>query len=98
MNAPLVTTRPWKITPTETPARWTGIQFTCARCGALNQLEAGDQVAPIDGTATAFLTPSCPTPGCGEQSVIDVPELSRDEVRKLLEIGLEKDEEGWNPS
>jgi hypothetical protein len=93
MNEPLVKTRPIKITPTTSPAPpWSGMVFNCARCEAENQLEAGDVCIPLSPDGRDYLTPACPTPGCGHISVVTLPRPAA-EVRKQLQLGLE-----WNPS
>lgn len=84
MTEPLVKTRAIKIAPTETPAPpWTGRVFFCDRCRAANQLEAGDVCMPLAGWN--YLTPACPTPGCGHRSKIQLPESAV----ALLKIGLD---------
>jgi len=76
VSEPLVTTRPIKITPAETPAPpWTGVKFRCRHCSAEYQLEAGDKCVATDGTGTKFKTPACFD--CNWESVIQAPEIRR---------------------
>jgi hypothetical protein len=94
MMEPLVPTRPMKIAPTETPAPpWTGQVFVCDKCGAENQLEAADVCVPLNPPdGEHYLTPRCPTDGCGYISVIMLPESALG----LMRLGLESDVAGEN--
>ena len=62
--------------------------FICNRCLAENQLTAGDVCVPISPNGFEYLTPKCPTPGCGHVSKVHFAEYDR----ALLKIGLEPDD------
>jgi hypothetical protein len=88
MSEPLNRTPRMKITPTETPApRWAGHVYFCEKCLAPNQLEAGDQCMAVVKAGWEYLTPRCPTRGCGHRSRIMLPASAS----ALLKIGLEED-------
>jgi hypothetical protein len=89
MPEPLKKERPWKITPTESPAPlWTGRIVICEACDDVSQLEAGDQCEEmfLEGVqGHSFKTPPCLT--CGRVNSITVPRTAA-ELRKLLELGF----------
>jgi hypothetical protein len=101
MSEPLITTRPMKITPDETPAPpWSGHAFYCEKCQALNQLEAGDVcMTMVEGRGQEYLTPACPTRGCGHRSRIQLPkEEGENAERPTPNAESRIEEEDWNAS
>src|ERR1043165_6989383 len=90
MTEPLVKTPRIKITPTETPAPpWASKSYVCDKCGMINVLEPSDVCVPVSPNGHEYLTPPCPTPGCGHVSKI----YFSDSALALMRIGLEPDDE-----
>jgi hypothetical protein len=86
-------------TPTETPAPpWASKSYICEKCGMINVLEPSDVCVPVCSNGFEYLTPACPTPGCGRVAKITFPES----VIALLKNGLstadETDDQAGNPS
>ncbi|MEN3369976.1 MAG: hypothetical protein V7609_2119 [Verrucomicrobiota bacterium] len=90
MIEPLVMTPRMLIKETTSPApRWSGVKFLCLGCLMTNQLEAADVCEPSLTTSRSYFSPECPTPGCGRITEFETPAPTAEELRGLLEVGLE---------
>jgi hypothetical protein len=85
MTEPLVSTPRMRIDVDRSPAPpWSGKVFVCDRCLVPAQLEAGDVCVPVSPNGSQYLTPECPTHGCGHVNTIRFAESALALMRVAL--------------